>query len=115
MYDATELIDDYIDLIILAMLAYAFKNFYMIGFSNFRVSYELKVQDLKNIIFASRTLGFGGILALYRLVKTKKIIYIIPTLILFGQMVMCESRGTLVAISLALFYVLFGAKENIKY
>ncbi len=114
MYDATELIDDYIDLIILAMLAYAFKNFYMIGFSNFRVSYELKVQDLKNIIFASRTLGFGGILALYRLVKTKKIIYIIPTLILFGQMVMCESRGTLVAISLALFYVLFGAKRKYK-
>lgn len=114
MYEATELVDNYVDLIILAMLAYAFKNFYMAGFMNFRVTYELNVQDLKNIIFASRILGLGSILALYRLVKTKKFIYIIPTLILLGQMLMCESRGTLVAISLALLYMFFLTKGKNK-
>lgn len=99
-------IDAYCDIIILAVIAYMFKNFYMTGIQNFRIFYENNFMDLKNMIFASRMLGLGIFLSFFSYLRTKKIIYIVSMLAIFTQMVMFESRGPLIALAVTVIAVL---------
>lgn len=97
--------EDYCDIILLAIIAYVFKNFYMAGIVNFRYVYETALLEHKNMIFASRILGLGIIICIYMFQQTYKKRYIIPFLLMITQMIMFESRGPILSLVFAAVFI----------
>ena len=101
-----------------AIIAYAFKNYYLGGIMGFRENY-LKYEGLKNVIFAAQILSIGTIISLYDLLRK----YSFRTLAHLGicvlQVLLFESRGPILStfcsgIILIWFHKIRGKKTEIK-
>lgn len=95
----------------IAILAYAFKNFSLVGIVGFRDTYLAHYDTLKNVIFASRILGIGVLISVFHLKKEFNIFDVAATCIFFFQMLLFESRGPILAVVIAM--LLIGVRECI--
>lgn len=80
-----------------AILAYAFKNFSLVGILGFRETYMANYEDLKNVIFAAQVLAIGVIMCVYDLFRKYDFKTTVYLGILLVQILLFESRGPLLA------------------
>lgn len=88
-----------------AIMAYAFKNFFMAGILGFRDTYILNCLEFKNVIFAAQVLAIGAIMCIYDLIRR----YEAKKLLFFGvlllQILLFESRGPILSLAVAGFII----------
>ena len=88
-------------ILLYAILAYAFKNFSLVGITDFRIIYERDYLELKNVIFAARILGIGCLMCAYDLIREFRVSKLIYLCILLLQVLLFESRGVILALACA--------------
>ena len=112
--DFVSCFEKYSDIILIAIITYVFKNFYMAGIENFRYIYETYLQEYKNVIFASRILGLGIIISIYMYQNTTKVKYIAISMLMLVQMIMLESRGPVISLVATMVLIWLLKKSKTK-
>lgn len=94
--------DHWAPILLLAIIAYSFKNFSLVGIREFRELYLANYEDLKNVIFAAQTLSVGVIISLYDYLKHRRLRSIAIMFVLLLQVILFESRGPILALLVSL-------------
>ena len=103
-------------ILLYAIIAYAFKNFFLAGVLGFRNTYVTNYEELKNVIFAARILAIGVVICIYDLLRRYEFKTLIYIAILLLQILLFESRGPILSVVLSTMIIWWfrSGKEKFK-
>ena len=103
-------------ILIYAIMAYAFKNYFLAGILGFRETYLLNYAELKNVIFAAQILAVGAVICICDLLRKYDLKTLIYLALLLLQILLFESRGPILSVAAAAFIMWWfkSAKDNLK-